>query len=629
MKLTITQQINEYECGVCAITSLHNYYYHQKISKEQVLNASNINSNGLTIFDFEVLAKKTNLNCESYQINFSELINLKITKYFVALVTKNNTSNHFIICKKKAKYFVVFDSCSKSPIKINFKSFEKMFAGIIIFISKQPNKLFTKTFGNVKTLLLLDLKFILLNLLLTIFILITSILVANFLNWIINDSINKYSVKNLISQAIIFIFIYIMNDLLNYISNLYFAKQIKNYYLLFSNKIISALKVKNTNFLNKIDEKWIYKIDLCIQGISNFCVNSINKLITNSIFLIICICIIASIQIYLIVFAIALLLVEFICFLFIYRKKCEVFLTTIMNDNTKNDLYRQITFFLKYEIYENKKNWLLKNIKENWSNIYKNFNELTNFKENNKLIKTLFKSIIEILLISTCSFLIITHSKLSIGQITFIIAAFNLYKTSLNEISSFFLTKIEFKIYWQVYKDIVNVDNLDNDKNKKQYLNEIKSINFYINNSSSYKIYSNKKYNYIDLPIKTILSDCQKIEINNHQHILTKKQIYDRFILINGHTQPNIDFFQNLIASNPLIYSKYLKHFSIHINNNLTFYEKNIINLLGLLNEKNKIIIIDDILWYIKQNDKLIIKNLLNNIQNSNNVFITERRLNN
>lgn len=627
MKLTITQQTNEYECGVCAITSLHNYYYHQKICKEQVLNASHISNNGLTIFDFEVLAKKANLDCESYQINFSELINLKITKYFIALVTKNNVNNHFVICKKKAKYFIVCDSCSKSPIKISFESFEKIFSGVIILIVKQSNKLFTKTFGSIKSLVLLDLRFILLNLLLTIFIQITSILVASFLNWLISNCINTYSVKNLISQAIIFIFIYIMNDLLNYINNLYFTKQIKNYYLLFSHKIISALKIKKINFLNKIDEKWIYKIDLCVHGISNFCAISINKLITHTIFSTICICIIASIQIYLIVFVATIFLVEFICFLFFYRKKSEILLTTIMNDNKKNELYRQMVYFLKHEIYENKKNWLLNSISENWSNMYKNFNQTSIFKLNNKLIRTLFKSIIEIFLIVTCSFLIITQNKLSIGQITFIIATFNLYKISLNEISSFFLAKIEFKVYWQVYKDIVDVDNLDNKNNKIANFTEIKSINFYINNNNI-RITSDKKYNYTDLSISTILSNCQKIQINNHYTSLNKRQIYKQFILINSYTNPNVDFFENLVSNNPLVYSKYLKHFNINIHDNLTFYEKNIINLLGLLNEKNKIIIIDDVLGFIKENDKSIIKNLLNTVQNSNNLFITERRVN-
>ncbi len=628
MKLTVTQQTNEYECGVCAITSIYNYYYHQKISKEHVLNVSHINDNGLSIFDFEVLAKKFNLDCESYQTNFSELINLKISKYFIALVTKDSINNHFVICKKKSKYFIVFDSCSKAPIKMEFKKFEKIFAGIIIFIAKQSNNLFTKKIVNVKTLLLLDLKFILLNLLITIFILITSILLANFLNWIINDSISRYSIRNLISQATIFVFVYVMNDLLNYISDLYFAKQIKNYYLLFANKIISALGNKKTNFLNKIDKKWLEKIDLCIHGISSFCVNSINKFITHTIFAIICICIAASIQIYLIIFAIAILLVEFICFLFLYRKKAEIFLPTMMNDNNKNDLYKQITYFLKHEIYENKKNWLLKNIKNNWSNNYKNYSYLSIFKANNKLIKKLLKSIIEILMITTCSFLIIKQNKLSIGQLTFIIATFNLYKISLNEIFSFFLAKIEFKVYWQVYKDIVNVDNLINDNNKIPNLAEIKSINFYINNNI-YKIYQHKKCNYIDLSLNTILSNCQKIEINNQLISIDVKQVYQQIIIINSYTQPNVSYFEKLISNDPLTYSQYLKHFNINIHGDFTFYKKIIINLLGLLNEKNKIIIIDDVLGYIKQVDEQIIKNLLNEIHNENDLFITERRSNN
>jgi hypothetical protein len=107
------------------------------------------------------------------------------------------------------------------------------------------------------------------------------------------------------------------------------------------------------------------------------------------------------------------------------------------------------------------------------------------------------------------------------------------------------------------------------------------------------------------------------------------KQVYQQIIIINSYTQPNVSYFENLISNDPVTYSQYLKHFNINFHGDFTFYKKIIINLLGLLNEKNKIIIIDDVLGYIKQVDEQIIKNLLNKIHNENNLFITERRSNN
>jgi len=69
MRIDIVNQTNEQECGVCVLTSLHNYYYkHNIIEKQQILDESKINIDGMSIFDFEVCANKLGLQCESYEI---------------------------------------------------------------------------------------------------------------------------------------------------------------------------------------------------------------------------------------------------------------------------------------------------------------------------------------------------------------------------------------------------------------------------------------------------------------------------------------------------------------------------------------------------------------------------------
>ncbi|MCQ3915682.1 MAG: hypothetical protein MJ195_03000 [Mycoplasmoidaceae bacterium] len=45
------------------------------------------------------------------------------------------------------------------------------------------------------------------------------------------------------------------------------------------------------------------------------------------------------------------------------------------------------------------------------------------------------------------SYLVIKHSELSIGKLTFVISAFALYTNSTSEIANYFLYKLEFDVY--------------------------------------------------------------------------------------------------------------------------------------------------------------------------------------
>jgi ABC-type bacteriocin/lantibiotic exporter with double-glycine peptidase domain len=66
--MTITKQTNKNECGICVLTSLTKFFYKNKIDKIDILNKSNVNENGLSLFDFEVLAQKLGINTETYNL---------------------------------------------------------------------------------------------------------------------------------------------------------------------------------------------------------------------------------------------------------------------------------------------------------------------------------------------------------------------------------------------------------------------------------------------------------------------------------------------------------------------------------------------------------------------------------
>ena len=162
MELKITKQTNEKECGVCVLTSLHNYYYNDNLDKTEVLNRCNISETGTTIFDLENCAKEVGLELESYEVLFNEFCNLKINKIFILLI-QSNDGKHFVAAKKIKNGLLIFDSSYSKPKQISYKELEKIFLNVLILVDKKPNPLFKKIFTNISSLLMFDLKFVLLN----------------------------------------------------------------------------------------------------------------------------------------------------------------------------------------------------------------------------------------------------------------------------------------------------------------------------------------------------------------------------------------------------------------------------------------------------------------------------------
>ena len=621
MGIEIINQTNEQECGVCALMSLHNHFYKENIGKEQVLEQSHISEGGMTIFDLEALGKQLGLECESYEVKYSEFLNLKINNYFILLLaTGNGSTNHYVVARKQKTYIEIYDSCSSDVNKVSYKQLEKMFLNVIVLVKKQPNKAFNKVFGKASTLLMFDLKFVLLNLGLSLLILACSIGTASFLNFIIDLVINKGSINNLITICFIFILIYFSNDLLTYVSNLYMSRHIKNYFVLFTNKILSSLETKKPDFLFKVDKNWIFKADECVYNIANFCVLEINKFITSIIFTITCICVIGSLQYYLLIFVFAYLVVQFIFFLFSYRKKKEVFISVVRNENNNANHYKNLIFSLNNEMWLTKRQHIITKIKTNYSNIYKNYYDTILFKSNTDLFKSILKSFCDICVIALMAVLIIKTNKLSIGKLTFVISAFALFKNSTTDLFGYFLSRVEFDVYWQVYKDLTQVSNV-NRKTKFVLQEKIKTISFK-NEDHHITLLNNEKQQIINCRFINLLRNNKQILINGKEQEVSKEFI-DSIIIFDQQSKPNNQLLISNIENNPIEYGQYLQYFNLDMNaTNPSFYHSLIINLLTLLNEKEKLIFIDDVIACIKPKDKLVVKQLINKIRKNNTVFV-------
>lgn len=626
MRINIVNQTNEQECGVCVLTALHNYFYKDPIDKEEVLDKSTISDSGMTIFDFESIGSQLGIECESYELKFVEFQNLKINGYFVLLLATHGSNNHYVIARKKKKYIEIYDSCSLDTTKLSYSELKKIFLNVLILVKKKPNKAFSKTFGNAKTLLMLDLKFVLLNLGLSIIIIATSILTASFLNYVIDLAIANSSITNLITICFIFVLFYFVNDILTYVSNLYMSQHVKSYFVLFTNKILSSLHSKKFDFLNKVDKNWIFKVDECVYNISNFCIVEVNKFITNIILLFVCVCIIGSIQYHLLIFVVIYIAIEGIFFLFSYRKKKEVFLDIIRSENNNANLYKNLIVSLNKEVWSNKRKSLIEKIKNNYSNIYKNYGDVVLFKSNSSLIKSLLKSLSEIGLIALMSILIINENKLSIGKLTFLISAFGLLRNSSADLFNYFLSKLEFDVYWQVYKDLTSVGNI-NSTQKFELKDQIKTMCFVLQNTEV-KLDVSKKFNPIYIPIIEMINKSEQISING-KNIELNKELMDSFIVVDLNSSTTNDMLMKVVEQDVETYAKYLRYFNLDINkNDPSFYDGIISNLLLLLSEKDKIIFIDDVIRYIKPKDTVVVNQLIHKIKKHNTVFILRKEEN-
>jgi ABC-type bacteriocin/lantibiotic exporter with double-glycine peptidase domain len=61
------KQTNPNECGICAITSLVKHFY-GRADQNEILNQASLTEDGLSIFNFEVLADKFGLLVDTYQM---------------------------------------------------------------------------------------------------------------------------------------------------------------------------------------------------------------------------------------------------------------------------------------------------------------------------------------------------------------------------------------------------------------------------------------------------------------------------------------------------------------------------------------------------------------------------------
>ena len=625
VRINITKQTNEQECGVCVITTLANYFNKINVIKKQdVLEKAKISTSGLTIYDFEILAKKYDLEIDSFEVKWEEFKDLKHKTPLVCLVKKDDNSNHYIIIVKHQKYLKIYDSCYYKPTKMSYHDFKKIFCNVLIFVRLKKNLTKAKKiFFNKKiSLFSYDLKFILISIFISLASLGLSILSSSFLNWLIDLAIIKESTMNLVVISTFFIFIYFIQISIDYSKQLYFKKQLRCYYFLISNKILSSLEQKQLFFTQKIDNIWLKKIDQCIFSISNFLVIDSNTIIVNLLIFVIYLCIVCSIHWFTLIYVICFSVIEIVFLLIQYRKKQSTFIELVRSENKNFQLYDKLSLNINYEFWQSKRKFLINQIKKNYDNIYKNFNDASIFNANVLSIQNIVKSFIEVSFIAISCYFIIEHKWLTIGKLSFLLFSMQIFKSTLNDFSSYFFNKIEFDVFWDVYQNITKIGKENNKKQDFVNFVSLKTLKFI--DHDNYLVLKTNNINVCN-DIKSWLLNSNKIIFDDKKQFKTNSIFLNNLVIIEPSTLASIEYFKKIIGDAPKLFSNFLKMLNIdfemiNYSNNSKFW----INLLCLLVEKNQIILLGNIDQAIKTHPAF--KPLINEIKTHNAIFMYERR---
>ena len=622
----ITKQTNHNECGICVLTSLTKFFHKNNIDKISVLNQANVKEQGLSLFDFEILAQKLGINTDTYEMEWSEFITYK-TNDFLVVPIQINTGLHYVIVKKHKKTLTVYDSRYDEPIEQTYHEFNKYFSKIVIVVQKFRTSFKFPLTSRIDIFKNIRLSYLIISILIQIGIVILSTFAANYLNSIINSSISNSSFKNGLIITFVFLLVFILNGLVKYILKLFCARGFKECFRYLSNNFVISINQKRNDFLNKVNANNFYLVDTAIQSISNFLTYEISAFCSNVFLTIVTMTIIACINPYFLLISLVSIASVIIIGFIQYNFKRKILSLAITNQNINNNICRE---YIDY--FSTQKNILLReklssNLKNNYNQFVKLYIKKTKFDGTSSFVSEIIYGVIYFLIILIASFLIINNKNMNIGQLTFLIAIIGMLHASTESICDFVIKKVEFGVMKEIYENLVMVGNLENESKLK--VDKIHSL------------FSREKDEIVEIENGRIINkdiyDLICGECNSNKSLLINNIDYQNINQIDwAQKQFHLNIYSvikpewlidELHNQNDVVIEG-LKIFQINLKKiNYSLQEQTLLNLLFLSYVKDKLVVLDDNLRYLtKQQTQWVNKTLLPYIKQSNFVLLTQSK---
>ncbi len=621
--MKVTNQINQNECGLCVLKSLIQHYHHKDIPIEKLLDESNMTSQGITLYDLETLADQYGLSLESYNADIKDLVKHERKKPYV-LIINNNGYNHYVIAKTLTKQTVRIWCSENGEYDIHVDQLKNIWTGIYLSVDKNPYK-DDMNFNLKEKMSFINWKYLLLVNFLNVAAIVFSVIGATFMQNIIGLVINTGYMKNLFLITFVYLLNYIMQFTNGWLTKVIMQRRIFNHYQLLHRKTLRCLNNKYQEFYTKVDWSTIIGFDDYIFSISSFYNTSLNKTISDVLVVVVGFVLVGITQYQLLaVFAVAIL----ICLITEYVRYGW------LNKNLKKYKRNSIDYsnsiiswleFKKQNQYKDKNNSLEAKLKKSFGDVKESYIESNKFNNSFEFVDNFLNVIIYLLLINfLCQFVI--KQDLTFAKMTFILTLFEMTHGSTKSIYGIVSETSNLKVQKQILNNIWSVANTNNVGN----LPYQKCENIYIDN---YHLTSDTLISGRSGSGKTTL--LKRIALLNKADDYYLDNVKSNLISHNS-LRENIIYLSN---ENYLDESELTKSLSgiyrdeaIRIINmmgiqtldpkQLSSGQRQVLSFLSLLNQSNKIILIDEALSNIDINLKHELLTTIKPIIASNNFLV-------
>lgn len=624
--MQITKQLNNNECGICVLHSMIDYFHKKDVPNYELITKSNLTNDGLSIYDLEILGLNYGLVFNSYNATIQELQELDHKKYYV-LILNYNSRLHYVIAKNNKNKKTVTIYCSnQGEYEITWKELELNWSGIYISCEKS-------IFNNIqnidkKEFIKINWKYLLLMNCLNLISICVSIFCGTFIQKITILLIDDKYVS--ISMALIFTYLcgFLTQYILSWFTENIYKKTVFENYQKLQHEMWHTTQFKHRSFFNKINYKYLIDMDDYSLILVDFYYGKLNQYIANAILLLTVIFILATIDVVILVFAIGSILLSVIIDYISYKYQRENWDPgQIETNDYKNYLINMIDFQKNnnYHHYETKQ---FAKIKNSHSKLKNRYYKTSHFNQ----VITFIDSVIQIIFFILIAFFgvkLVIDNKINIGQLLFCITLTQMMTSSVKTLCLLSNNYVEFKHARVIVNNILNVDNLSNDESLINELNieQIKYKNFTFNNDTILSGRSGIGKSYSLMRIANLIKGEEAISFNNNpQNNISDLWFKKCCIYLNQTPQLLDDSIIELLNIKDH-HDTIIKCLRIaQINNDKIDYlstgQKQILCLLGLVKEKNKIILLDESLSNVDNELKLNILKLIKPVLIKNNFLI-------
>ncbi|CBY92238.1 ABC transporter ATP-binding protein [Mycoplasma haemofelis str. Langford 1] len=280
--MRIYKQNNDNDCGISVTQSLIYHFYGEEVSREELCSKANLNEEGLSILDLEILNKHYGIALESYEMDFEEFQKYETPECFILLIKSNNLY-HYVIAQKNSSGVTLFDS-SFGRISIKYPEFKDLYLNVFITIhcDKKACPLLKKAERQSS---LYDLETIRTSALIDLAIFALTLIIGFSTQYGFNHIVNNYPITQLGGITILLVASYGIINFGEYIKKCLVLKNKEHYSKLLFQKLINSFQWKKNSFFQKSGKDQILLIRNYIDNIASYYSEYVNKWILNLIIL--------------------------------------------------------------------------------------------------------------------------------------------------------------------------------------------------------------------------------------------------------------------------------------------------------------------------------------------------------